>query len=105
VIDPIPVKEELDRIQREQRELVRRGNGALALGWFSTHALGRGGSGPRVIISGGILPEQLRPIASATPDAEKVFPYLDRAFREHHRKIIERAIELADFDFKGEEVR
>lgn len=105
MIDPIPVKEELVRIQREQAALVRRGNGALALGWFSQHALSKSGIMPRVPVTGGVLPDQLRPVASATPDAEKVFPYLDRAFREHHRAIIERAIELADFDFKDEEVR
>ncbi|WP_093332646.1 hypothetical protein [Sphingomonas rubra] len=96
------MREELERIQREQAALIRRGNGALALGWFSAHALSKTGGGPRIVISGGILPDQLRPIASATADAEKVFPYLDRAFREHHRGIIERAIELAQTDFEDE---
>lgn len=99
MIDPIPVAEELDRIRKRQSDLVRRGNGALALGWFSAHALSKSGGGPRVVISGGVLPDQCRPIASGTTDADKVFPYLDRAFREHHHKIIERAIELAEDDF------
>ncbi len=103
MIDPIPVAEELARIRKDQDALVRRGNGALALCWFSAHALSKTGGGPRTVVSG-VLPDQLKPIASGTADADRVFPYLDRAFREHHRKIIERAIELAeaDFDPKGE---
>jgi hypothetical protein len=103
MIDPIPVAEELARIRKDQDALVRRGNGALALGWFSAHALSKTGSGPRSVVSG-VLPDQLRPVASATADADRVFPYLDRAFRAHHRKIIEHAIALAeaDFDPKGE---
>ena len=103
MIDPIPVAEELARIRKEQDALVRRGNGALALGWFSAHALSKTGSGPRTVVIG-VLPDQCKPVASATTDADRVFPYLNRAFREHHRKIIARAIELAeaDFDPKGE---
>lgn len=99
MIDPVPVAEELARIKADQDVLLRRGNGALALGWFSEHALGKSG-GPRVVLSSGVLPDQLRPVASATTNADKVFPYLDRAFHEHHRKIIERAIELARADFE-----
>ena len=100
MIDPIPVAEELERIRKEQRLLQRRGDGALALAWFSEHALGKTG-GPRIVISGGILPDDLKPVASATPNAEKVFPYLRTAFREHHRAIIERAIDLARVDFEA----
>lgn len=102
MIDPIPVQEELARIRKAQDNLTRRGNGALALSWFSEHALSKSG-GPRVVLSGSVLPEQLRPIASGTTNAEKVFPYLDRAFREHHRKIVERAIALAEADFNLDE--
>lgn len=103
MIDPIPVEEELERITRAQEVLRRRGNAALALGWFSAHALSKTGGGPRVPI-GGVLPDQCKPIASGTTDAEKAFPYIDRAFREHHRSIIARAIALAeaDFDPKGD---
>jgi len=103
MIDPIPVKEELDRIVREQQVLRRRGNAALALGWFSAHALSKTSGGPRVPVVG-VLPDQCKPVANGTTDADKVFPYIDRAFREHHRSIIERAIALAeaDFDPKGE---
>jgi hypothetical protein len=101
MIDPIPVAEELDRIRKEQELLRRRGDGALALAWFSAHALSKTGGGPRVTIQG-VLPDDLKPVASATPDAEKVLPYLRRSFREHHRRIIERAIELAKTDFEAQ---
>ena len=100
MIDPLPVAEELERIRKEQALLQRRGDGALALAWFSEHALGKSG-GPRIVISGGILPDELKPVASATANADKVLPYLRRAFREHHRAIIERAIELARADFEA----
>lgn len=102
MIDPIPVEEELQRIKAEQAALVRRGNGALALGWFSANALSSGG-GVRTVVNG-VLPDQLKPIAYATPHAEQAIPYIERAFREYHRSIIKRAIELAeaDFDPKGD---
>lgn len=98
-IDPISVAEEHRRITQQADALKRRGSAALALGWFSDHALSRSG-GPRVPISGGVLPDQLRPIADATANVEHVRPYLTRAFREAHRSIIERAIELAQADFE-----
>lgn len=101
MIDPIPVSEELDRIRKEQDLLRKRGDGALALAWFSEHALSKPRGGPRIVVSGGILPDELKPVASATANAEKVLPYLRQAFREHHRKIVERAIELARADLEA----
>lgn len=98
MIDPIPVEKELRRIRAEQDVLRRRGNGALALGWFSAHALSATGGGPRSVING-VLPDQLRPIASATTDADKAFPYIEKAFREYHSSILKRAIQLAQADF------
>ncbi|MBB4618995.1 hypothetical protein [Sphingomonas abaci] len=102
-IDPISVAEEHKRITQQADALKRRGSAALALGWFSDHALSKSGSGPRVPITSGVLPDQLRPIADATANVEHVRPYLTRAFREAHRSIIERAIELAQADFEQKE--
>lgn len=98
-IDAISVAEEHKRITQQADALKRRGSAALALGWFSDHALSKS-SGPRIPITGGVLPDQLRPIADATANVEHVRPYLTRAFREAHRSIIERAIELAQADFE-----
>ncbi|MDO7841123.1 hypothetical protein [Sphingomonas immobilis] len=104
MIDPIPVREELERIRKDQALLQRRGDGALALAWFSEHALSRSGGGPRVPLQS-VLPDDMKPVASATTNAEKTFPYIRRAFREHHRAILERAIELATEDFNAAEAR
>lgn len=98
-IDPIPVREELERIKREQDVLRRRCDGGLALAWFSDHALSKSG-GPRVPISGGVLQERLTVVATATPDADKVAPYVQRAYLEAQRSIILRAIELARADYE-----
>jgi hypothetical protein len=100
MIDPIPVEEEMARILKERALLEKRGNGALALAWFSQYALSKTGSGPRSVVQG-VLPDELKPVASATPGVEKVLPYIRAAFRESHRGIVERAIELARKDFEG----
>jgi hypothetical protein len=99
MIDPIPVNEAIARINKEQEALQRRGVAALALAWFSSYALSKTGGGPRVTLSD-VLPDEIKPVASATVNVEKAIPYLTRAFREHHRPIIERAIKLAQDDFK-----
>lgn len=101
MIDPIPVEEALERIKKEQDLLARRGNGALALSWFSQHALSKVGGGQRVPLSD-VLPDTLTVVACATTNAEKVAPYIRQAFREHHRAIITRAIELAERDFNAD---
>ena len=100
MIDPIPVDEVLARIKAEQDILTKRGNGGLALAWFSAHALSQTGGSPRVVLQG-ILQERIDVIASGTPNAEKVKPYIHRAYREHQRRILERAIELAKEDFEA----
>lgn len=99
-IDPIPVREELQRIRAEQAELVRRSNGGLALAWLSDHALSKTGGGARVPLQD-VLQERLTVIASGTTDADKVAPYIQRAYREAQRGIILRAIELARADYEA----
>ena len=99
MIDPIPVDEALERIKAEQALLTKRGNGGLALAWFSAHALSKTGGGPRVPLQG-VLQEHIDVIASGTTNADKVKPYIQRAYREHQRRILERAIELAQEDFE-----
>lgn len=98
-IDPIPVREELQRIRAEQAKLVRRSNGGLALAWLSEHALSKTGSGMRTPLQD-VLQENLTVVASGTPDADKVAPYIRRAYREAQRGIILRAIELARADYE-----
>lgn len=102
MIDPVPVSEALARIKTEKTLLDKRANGARALGWFSDHALSRTGGGVRCTLQG-VLPPTIHVVASGTPDADTVKPYLTRAFREHHRRILERAIELAREDFEAEQ--
>ncbi|TDW65365.1 hypothetical protein EDF57_103549 [Novosphingobium sp. PhB55] len=101
-IDPVPVREELARIAKEQAVLRQRSNGGLALAWFSDHALSKT-SGPRVPLSNGVLQDRLTVVASGTTDADKVAPYVQQAYREAQRGIILRAIELARADYaRGE---
>ncbi|WP_334182065.1 hypothetical protein [Novosphingobium sp.] len=100
-VDPIPVREELQRIAKEQALLRRRSNGGLALAWFSDHALSATGGGLRVPLSGGVLQDRLTVVASATTDADKVAPYVQQAYREAQRSIILRAIELAREDYEN----
>ncbi|PNU03943.1 hypothetical protein [Novosphingobium guangzhouense] len=99
-IDPIPVREELQRIHDEQARLVRRSNGGLALAWLSDHALSKTGSGQRTPLQG-VLQERLTVVASGTTHADKVAPYIQRAYREAQRGIILRAIELARADYES----
>lgn len=104
MIDPIPIKEALQRINEESHLLRRKTEGGQALQWFSEFALSKSG-GPRTPLSD-VLENKLRPVATSTPNAKEAEIYLSRAFREMHRAIIERAIEIAKEDFEtGKAIR
>lgn len=100
MIDPIPLKEELARIADQRNALRSREEAGQALSWFDEFALSPSKGGPRVP-EDGVLDGKLKPIASSTPNADKAAIYLSRAFRAHHRSIIEAAIRLAKEDIKA----
>lgn len=99
MIDPIPIGEELRRIKREGLDLRKREHAAVALEWFSEYALTKA-DGKHRVPANGVLGDKLTPIASSTPNVDRATDYLSRAFRSHHRSIIETAIRLASEDFK-----
>lgn len=100
MIDPIPLKEELARIIQQRNDLRRRENAAQALQWFDEFALSKPDGRPRTP-KDDVLDGRLKPVASSTPNAVEAEAYLSRAFRAHHRSIVEAAIRLAKEDFKA----
>lgn len=102
MIDPAVLAEMTLRVAKLRATIERRRRAGEALAWLSEHALTPPGKGLRSPADA-VLPTLIRPIASATPNADVATVYLSTAFVEHHRAIIRRAIDLAAADFARQE--
>jgi hypothetical protein len=120
-IDPIVIKEKQERQQkREHREHATK-RALVGLAWFAEYAFGgvthyegdeqggaKAGTGirqvnPDTLVAHGPNSKQLI-VASSTPGVDAAAHYVNQAFLEARKGIVERAIELAQADLDANEV-
>lgn len=125
LIDPVVIREKQERQRtRERREHATK-RALAGLAWFGEHAFGnvtkyegdgqggaKAGTGvrqvdPAALIPSGSLGGSKAPkliVASSTGGADMASYYIEAAYVEHRKAILERAIEMAQADLLANEV-